>query len=159
MPVGLKLLKSDCIPANNAKLVPDLKLMQSRYRTLVGTFIFIPYAVHPDIAYATQLLCRSMPNPGPKHYEAVIHVLRYLTGIIQLGMGYKNSGNLKPIIYADIDDGSDESRKSTASHIVFFTDEAVARKAELINAYSLSTCEYEIIAINAAFGAIKTACY
>ena len=60
LPMGLRLLKSDCIPANDAKLDPDLKLMQSRYRTLVGTFIFISYTVRPDIAYATQLLCRSM---------------------------------------------------------------------------------------------------
>ena len=66
---------------------------------------------------------------------------------------------MKPIIYADSDDGSDESRKSTAGHIVFFADGPIAWKAELINAYSLSTCESEIRAINAAFGAIKTACY
>ena len=159
LPVGLKLLKSDCIPANEAKLDPDLKIMQSRYRTLVGTFIFISYTVRADIAYATQLLCRSMANPGPKHYEAAIHVLRYLAGSIQLGIGYRSSGNVKPVIYADSDDGSDESRKSTAGHIVFFADGPIAWKAELINAYSLSTCESEIRAINAAFGAIKTACY
>ena len=85
-----------------------------------------------------------MANPGPKHYEAAIHVLRYLAGTIQLGMGYRNSGNVKPIIYADSDDGSDESRKSIAGHIVFFADRPIAWKAELINAYSLSTCESEI---------------
>ena len=110
LPVGLKLLKSDCIPANDAKLDPDFKLMQSRYRTLVGTFIFISYTVRPDIAYATQLLCRSMSNPGPKHNEAVIYVLRYITGSIQLGMGYRSSGNPKPIIHTDSIYGSDESR-------------------------------------------------
>ena len=100
-----------------------------------------------------------MANPGPKHYEAAIHVLRYLAGSIQLGIGYRSSGNVKPVIYAESDDGSDESRKSTAGHIVFFADGPIAWKAELINAYSLSTCESEIRAINAAFGAIKTACY
>ena len=48
LPMGLKLLKSDCIPASDARLDPELKLMQSRYRTLVGTFIFISYNVQAE---------------------------------------------------------------------------------------------------------------
>jgi hypothetical protein len=110
----LKLYKEDR-PEKSA-LTKEIIKMQKRYRTLVGTIIFISTTCRPDITYATMILCRPMSNPGGKHMDAALYLLGYLKRTLYKGIEYKCDGNLVPFIYSDADDGSDESRKTTVGH-------------------------------------------
>jgi len=86
-------------------------------------------------------------------------MLRYLSGTREAGITYKQSGNLKPLIYADADDGADETRRTCACHIIILAAGALIWASKFIKEYALSSCESEIRAIAAALPAIKSALY
>jgi len=156
---GLRFVKADNPDTKLIKNNKEVKVMQKRYRTLVGTFIFICYTCRPEIMYAVNVLCRSMANPAAKHYEAALFLLRFLSGTRDAGITYTCHGNLKPIVYADADDGADETRISCSCHIIIFAGGALMWASKFIKEYALSTCESEIRAIAAGQPAIKSALY
>ena len=96
-----------------------------------------------------------MSYPNQKHLDAALHLLRYLAGTVELGIGYRSTGNKRPYFYADSDDGSDETRRSCAGYISFLADGPIYWKSKLLDALSLSSCESEIRAINMAMEPIK----
>lgn len=156
---GLRFIKDDLPDVKVIKADKEYKEMQKRYRTLVGTFIFICYTCRPDIMFAVNILCRAMANPAYKHYDAAIYMLQFLSGTREAGITYKQCGNLKPLIYADADDGADESRKSCACHIIILAAGPIIWASKFIKEYALSSCESEVRAIAAALPAIKSALY
>jgi hypothetical protein len=131
--------------------------MQKKYRTLVGTFIFISSTCRPDIAYATMILCRSMSNPGWKHWEAAMHLLAYLKGTKRRGIQYRFNANLIPFLFADADDGSDETRKTIVGFLAIIAGGPIMWKSALTTSYSFSTCESEIRSVNATSETVKLA--
>jgi len=156
---GLRFMKEDCPSKEQVNEDKKLKSMQKRYRRIVGSIIFICYTCRPDIVYATNVLCRSMANPGWKHFEAALHLLRYLAGTKRAGIAYFRNGNLYIIIFADADNGADETRRTCACHFVMFAGGLLVWFSKFIKEYALSTCESEIRAIAAAFVSVKTALY
>ena len=100
-----------------------------------------------------------MANPAYKHYDAAIYLLRYLSGTREAGITYRWNGNLKPIVYADSDDGADETRRSCAAFIIFFAGGPLIWASKFIKEYALSSCESEIRAIAACQPSIKSALY
>ena len=77
-------------------------------------------------------------------------------GNCRLGITFRSSGNRQPLVYCDSDRGEDESRKSTADHILILAGDAW--RSELrITTFHFSTCKAEIRAINAAKPAAVTA--
>ena len=44
-----------------------------------------------------------MHSPPKHHFEAVFRVLRYLNGIVGLGITFRKQGNLDVLIYTDYD--------------------------------------------------------
>ena len=42
----------------------------------------------PDLAYSVGVLSRFCSNPGPAHVELVKHVLRYVSGTLELGLKF-----------------------------------------------------------------------
>ena len=51
------------------------------YRSLIGSLMYISRGSRPDIAYAVSRLASHLNCYHPKHWEAAIHVLRYLKGL------------------------------------------------------------------------------
>ena len=156
---GLRFVKADLPDVREIKNNKEYKAMQKKYRTIVGTFIFICYTCRPEIMYGVNVLCRAMANASWKHYDAAIYMLRYLSGTREAGITYKQSGNLKPLIYADADDGADETRRTCACYIIILAAGALVWGSKFIKEYALSSCESEIRAIAAALPAIKSALY
>ena len=146
--------KADCPTAEQQKL-PEFKQLKAKYQKLVGSFLFICNTCRPDICYAINQLCRLMSYPNQKHLDAALHLLRYLAGTVELGIGYRSMGNKHPYFYADSDDGSDETRRSCAGYFSFLADGPIYWKSKLLDALSLSSCESEIRAINMAMEPIK----
>ena len=113
--------KADCPTAEEQKL-PEFKQLKAKYQKLVGSFLFICNTCRPDICYAVNQLCRLMSYPNQKHLDATFHLLRYLAGTVELGIGYRSTGNKRSYFYADSDDGSDETRRSCAGYVSFLAD-------------------------------------
>ena len=156
---GLRFVKADNPDPKAIKQDREFKAMQGKYRTLVGTYIFICFTCRPEIIFAVNVLCRAMANPAYKHYDAAIYLLRYLSGTREAGITYRWNGNLKPIVYADSDDGADETRRSCAAFLIFFAGGPIIWGSKFIKEYALSSCESEIRAIAACQPSIKSSLY
>ena len=83
------------------------KAVQSAYRTIVGVAIFLVTTCRVDISYATTQLARYMSKPGHRYYRAANYLLSYLSGTVDLGIAFYNSGNKRIYAYANSDFGSD----------------------------------------------------
>ena len=58
------------------------------YRSIVGSLMYLTGATRPDISFAVNLLSRYVANPGKAHWRALIHLLRYLRGTMDLGVDF-----------------------------------------------------------------------
>jgi hypothetical protein len=94
------------VPTEEERKTKQFKDLTLRYQQIVGSFIFISNTCRPDISYATNQLCRRMSCPNHADLEAAHHLVRYLAGTKDMGIGYRATGNRKPYFYADSDDGS-----------------------------------------------------
>lgn len=50
------------------------------YQEAIGSLMYLSQCTRPDITFAVNKLSRFNANPGPKHWTAVKHILRYLKG-------------------------------------------------------------------------------
>src|SRR5205809_1882861 len=70
------------------------------YRRLIEKLIFIATGTRIDIAFAVNYLSQHFSESREIHLQAVKHILRYLTGITNLGILYRaTAGDF--IIYAN----------------------------------------------------------
>ena len=109
--------KQDC-PAT-----PDPK-DATEFRKLIALANFISCWTRPDITFTVNKLCKYMSNPGPVHWQALKHLLRYLRGTLTLGLKY-DFGQPAPVpgvhgytdsSYADCPDTS----RSTIGYVFFY---------------------------------------
>src|SRR6185437_8935027 len=96
----------------------------TEYRKLVALANFISNWTRPDITFTVNKLCKFMSNPGPVHWAALKHLLRYLKGTVHLGLCY-DFGKVPKVqglhgytdaSYADCPDTS----KSTVAYVFFY---------------------------------------
>jgi hypothetical protein len=148
LPPGIQLSKQDS-PKEN----PD-RLLGAKYREVVGTLQYLATWTRPDIAHATHTLARHNSNPGPSHWKAATHVMRYLKGTSHMGLRYHATlSNLQPALrnklfgYCDSDWGSDvDTRRSVGAHLIFLNGAAISWKSKLQASTAQSTCEAEFMA-------------
>ena len=75
---------------------PSIKLVrnsgdildQLTYSQIVGSLIYAMHCTRPDIGYAVGTLSKFTGSPGVEHWNALIRVLRYLKGTINVGLHY-----------------------------------------------------------------------
>ena len=48
------------------------------YASAVGSLMYAMLCTRPDISHAVSVVSRYQSNPGPEHWSAVKHILRYL---------------------------------------------------------------------------------
>jgi hypothetical protein len=118
----------------------------SKYRTLVGSLLYVANCTRPDIAYAVGLLCRFMSKPGKEHWNAAISVVKYLSGTKTLGLCYKK-GAFTLTGYCDSDlGGAIPERKSTSGYAFLLGGACVSWSSRLQSVVALSTAEAEYMA-------------
>ena len=98
---GTLLSADDCPATEDEKAA----MKNIPYRELVGALTWLTVVSRPDIAFAATYLARFNANPGPTHWKAAKHVLRYLKGTrdyhLTLGLQSGNSNELT--VFADSD--------------------------------------------------------
>ena len=118
------------------------------YISVVGSLMYLAITTRPDIAYAAGVLARFNSNPGPSHWQAAKHVLRYLKGTMGYKITYQPSDSPEPFItYSDADHGGNpDNGKSTGGYVVKIGSGAVSWSSKLQGLVALSTTEAEHIA-------------
>ena len=135
--VNLKLVKS-----NEGKKLVDPK----RYRSLVGSLLFIGKQTRPDILNIVNQLSRFLDKPDESHWKAAKRVLRYLKGTTDLRLTFlKNSScDIVGDSYADWS-GDLNDRKSTTGYYFKFEGNggAISWEVKKQATVALSTAEAE----------------
>ncbi|SGY63073.1 BQ5605_C007g04771 [Microbotryum silenes-dioicae] len=67
---------------------PDPSL-QTQYRSAIGSLMYAIVATRPDLAYPVSFLARFTNKVGSDHWAAVLKILRYIKGTLELGIVYK----------------------------------------------------------------------
>ena len=102
----------------------------------------------PDIAYAISELSRYGANHGTGHWNALVHVIRYVKGSKAVGITFKGGSGLYPCLFSDASFASDvDSRRSVSAYVSYAGGGPVSWKSKLQSTTALSTCESEYIAL------------
>jgi hypothetical protein len=89
------------------------------YASVVGALNYLAIATRPDIAYVVGCLARFNANPGPKHWTAAKHLLRYLKGTSNLKLMYAPTTQDDPFeMWVDVDHGGNpDNGRSTTGYV------------------------------------------
>jgi len=129
-----KFIMSECKPVAspmtaNEKLLQDdgaAKIDSKYFRSLVGSLIYLTNS-RPDILYSVSIISRFMKNPNKLHLAAAKRILRYLQGIKNHGILYKQQDENRLIGYSDSDwAGSYDDRKSTFEYVFCLTTNIIS---------------------------------
>lgn len=92
-----------------------------KYRQLVGAMMYLATHTRPDIVTAVNQLARFMSCYTATHWRAALHVLRYLSGTVDVGLVLRRDGPESLLAYADASYASDvDSRRSTTGYCFFY---------------------------------------
>ena len=99
------------------------------YRKLLGSLMWAQVATHPNLLYAVGLLAHFQSNLGPAHWNAMLHMLRYIKGTLNYHITYSKQENksIKPIGYVNADfSGDHDTRRLTGGYVFMIAGGAVS---------------------------------
>ena len=151
--ISSTLTKADC-PAAGA---PADAAFIRQYQSAVGAIMYAMLGTRPDIAFAVTALSQFNSNPGPSHWLAVKHVLRYLRGTTDYQLTYGAwGGPVTPAVHArplnlhgfcDSDWASNpDDRRSVTGYVFMLGRGAVSWQAQKQTTVALSSVEAEYMA-------------
>ncbi|KAL2985342.1 hypothetical protein AAZX31_12G146200 [Glycine max] len=96
--------------------------------------------------FSVCMCARFQSNPKQSHLSVVKRIIRYLLGIINIGLWYPKNSTCNLIGYSDSDFfGSKTDRKSTSGSFQFIGSALVSWHSKKQNSVALSTTEAEYI--------------
>ena len=101
-----------------------------KYRRVVGRLLYLKMS-RLDISYAVQHLSQFMNEPREPHYKAVLHVLRYLKGTVNMGLFFPVENFAALTAFCDVDWGNCLfSGRSLTGFCVFFGHSLISWKTK-----------------------------
>ena len=126
------------------------------YRSLTGSLLYAALLTRPDIAYATQRICKFNENPGRRHWKAGQRIIKYLKSTRTHGIVYRKTGSLLPVTDSDSDWADNkETRLSHSGWIARVAGGAIDRCTNVQQSVALSSCEADYVAASEAFRAVQ----
>lgn len=124
------------------------EIVKFPYREAVGSLLYLSARTRPDLSFAVNFEARSNENPTANCIINVKRTLRYLKDTVNLGLFFKNKGNINVLnVYTDSDYAGDkETRKSTTGYVCFLNDGSVSWCSRRQPIVALSSTEAEFIA-------------
>ncbi|KAL2230632.1 UNVERIFIED_CONTAM: Retrovirus-related Pol polyprotein from transposon RE2 [Sesamum indicum] len=133
LPFGLKLVLDD------GALLPD----PGRYRHLVGRLLYLGFT-RPNISFIVQQLSQFLQAPRTSHWDAALHVLRYLKGTSSTGLFFSSSSSVQLSAFSDASWASYlDSRRCVTGYCVFLGSSLISWKTEKQATVSRSSAEAE----------------
>ncbi|KAL0329372.1 UNVERIFIED_CONTAM: Retrovirus-related Pol polyprotein from transposon RE2, partial [Sesamum radiatum] len=119
-----------------------------RYRRLVGRLLYLGFT-RVDLSFPVQQLSQYMQHPRTSHWDATLHVLRYLKGSCNLGLFFPSQNSLRLTAHSDAAWASClDSRRSITRFCVFLGVSLIMwkTKKEATVSRSLAEAEYRNMA-------------
>jgi hypothetical protein len=136
----------DELEATKKERVIDPKITAS-FRSRVGSALYSARAVRVDIGYAVGMLCRCLTYADERALQAADDCLAYMAAHDDLALHYDGSTGLHIDAYTDADWGVGPS---TTGYVILLCGAPVAWRSIKQKSTSMSSCESELIAANAA---------
>nr|GEU56619.1 zinc finger, CCHC-type [Tanacetum cinerariifolium] len=115
---------SEKLMPNNGQVVSHLE-----YSKMIGCLMYAMTCTRPDIAFAVGKLSRYTSNPGIQHWQAILHVLKYLKKTMDYSLTYTAYPSIL-VGYIDASWISNTKDNSSTSGWVFLLNEATGKEAE-----------------------------
>ena len=152
MDFGLKLRRVDKSSLSKQDVE---KLAKIPYRSLVGSLIYLTIGTHPDISYSVQQLSWFLDCFSHAHWNAAIHVVRYLKGSRDLELVLGGDNEVKITGFTDSDWANcPDTRRSIGGYLFTLGSGPVSWQSKWQRIVVTSSCEAEY---TAAFEASKEA--
>ncbi|KAL0412091.1 UNVERIFIED_CONTAM: Retrovirus-related Pol polyprotein from transposon RE2 [Sesamum latifolium] len=114
-----------------------------RYRRLIGRLLYLGFS-RPDISFAVQQLNQFLQNPREPHWDASIHLVRYLKGTSSLGLFFGTDSPLTLSAFSDSDWACClDSRRSFTGYCIFLGESLISWKTKKQATVSRSSAEAE----------------
>ncbi|QRV80821.1 Pol polyprotein/retrotransposon [Ceratobasidium sp. AG-Ba] len=158
----------DCRPmdtpmlANAIKTLPSHKdklddaavefMRDKNYRRLLGCLNWLAQGTRPDIAYAISRLGQAQLNPHPAHWQALKHVLHYLSRTLDMGLVYSGTV-LNPTAHMYTDSSFADcphTRKSHSGYVTIMAGAAVSHSSKKQGLVTTSSTEAEYVGMGHA---------
>jgi hypothetical protein len=134
----------DCPKDNDEK-----RMMETvPYRSAVGSLLYDCLGTRPDMSQAVIAAAQFGSQPGPKHWQAVKRILRYLRGTTGHGILYVRTTQVIIKALTDSDWAGDlDTRKSTTGCVIYMAGAPIIWVSRLQKSQALSSCEAEFMAL------------
>ena len=124
---------------------------RTKYLTAIGSLMYAMLGTRPDIAFAIGLLARFNQDPSETHWNAVVHILRYLSHTRNTGIVYgPASQQLEGFSDADFATSDTERRRVTSGYVFRLWGGAISWQSKRQPSVSLATGDAEYVAISQA---------
>jgi hypothetical protein len=137
---GLHLNADDCPDK------PDKKDIRT-YQQLIRSLMYIACGTRPDIAFAVSTCSQYMQAPGPSHFKAAKHILRYLKATKNEKITYRRQKpEMANRLYGFVDAdhaGSHDDRKSVSGYVLMLNGGAISWSSRKIKVVAISSFESE----------------
>jgi hypothetical protein len=115
------------------------------YRRTLGLLNYLSVSTRPDISFTVSQLSQHLERPGITHWNAVIHLLRYLSGSLNYGIMLDGSGDMSDFqVYTDADFANcTDDRRSYSGYITLLGGNIISWRSKKQPTVSTSTTEAE----------------
>jgi hypothetical protein len=125
------------------------------FRHTVGQLFYVANNTRPDLAAAVGIVSSYVNNPGPRHWQAVKRILRYVKGTLTLGLVLGGSTNIL-VGYSDADWAGDlDTRRSRTGYTFYIGVGCISWMSKKQPTVALSTTEAEYMSLSAATAELK----
>ena len=124
-----------------------VKVDEKLYRAMIGSLPYLT-ASRPDICYIVGVCSRYQASPCVSHLNALKQIIKYVNGMVNLGLFYTKDTNTSLAGFCDADSaGSLHDKRSTSGGCFFLGNNMVSWHSKKQNCVSLSTREAEYISL------------
>ncbi|SGY43793.1 BQ5605_C001g00062 [Microbotryum silenes-dioicae] len=148
-PAGVPMQPGVVLDFENSSATPEDR---TRYLQAIGSLMYAAVGIRPDLAFVVSYLARFSQQPGPEHWTAIKHVLRYIKGTLDLGLTYRKTN--QPLHgYSDANWGAClTTSRSTMGYAFILSGAAIAWCSKREHRVAKSTTDAEYLSLSYASG-------
>ncbi|XP_074288561.1 uncharacterized protein LOC141613715 [Silene latifolia] len=135
----------------------DILQQPDVYRRIIGRLLYLNLT-RSDVSYSVQQLSQFLSQPRVPHFQAALHLIRYLKGTINLGLFYPSSADLNITSYCDADWGTCVyTGRSLTGYCIFLGSSLISWKTKKQATVSKSSAESEYRSMSQTSSELVTA--